>query len=123
VAFQIFLTMVVATYMTAPAVNMLITRLRSAWLAKAVTIALVANLVGDLLVARPFGVTGIAVVSSAVYVLVDLATVVAALRGRARAAPDSEIAQAPKESRNSVASTPGTLRRRARRNGTRSRTP
>jgi O-antigen/teichoic acid export membrane protein len=123
VAFQVFLAMVVATYMTAPAVNMLITQLRSAWLAKAVTIALVVNLAGDLLVARPFGVTGIAVVSSAVYVLVDAATVVAALRGAPRTAAASATAHPPKESRNSVRSAPGTLRRRARRNGTRSRTP
>jgi O-antigen/teichoic acid export membrane protein len=99
VAFQILLTMVVATYLTAPASNMLITQARGAWLAGAMTIALVVNLVGDLLVARPFGVTGIAVVSSAVYVLVDAATVLAALRGP-RAARERSGAEGEPELRD-----------------------
>jgi hypothetical protein len=65
---------------------MLIARERSAWLACAYTVALVVNLIGDVVVARPFGALGIAIVSSSVYVLLDGATTAAAVRG-APAAP------------------------------------
>ena len=48
-------------------------------------VALIINLLGDVLVARHFGVAGIAVVSSTVYVALDLAMTVTALRYAARA--------------------------------------
>jgi O-antigen/teichoic acid export membrane protein len=78
---QVLLATAVAAYLTAPAVSMLIARERSAWLARAYTLALVLNLLGDVAVARPFGALGIAAVSSTVYVLLDGATTAAALRG------------------------------------------
>jgi O-antigen/teichoic acid export membrane protein len=84
-AFQVYLLTALAAYLTAPAANLLITQLRSTWLARTLTIALVVNLVGDVVAARPFGVIGIAVVSTSVYVLVEGATVIAALSRTASA--------------------------------------
>jgi O-antigen/teichoic acid export membrane protein len=81
IALQIFLTTALAAYLTAPAVSIVIAQLRAAWLARAFALGLLVNLVGDVLVARPFGVVGIAAVSSAMYVALDVATVISAVRG------------------------------------------
>ena len=56
-------------------------------------VALIINLVGDVLVARHLGVAGIAVVSSAVYVALDLAMTVTALRYAARAGSGSILSK------------------------------
>ena len=71
---------------------MLIAQERSAWLARAYTLALVINLVGDVVVARPFAALGIAIVSSTVHVLLDAAATGAALRsGRAKPRPGRDV--------------------------------
>jgi O-antigen/teichoic acid export membrane protein len=89
---QVLLATALAAYLTAPAVSMLIAQERSAWLARAYTLALVINLVGDVVVARPFGALGIAIVSSTVYVLLDAAATGAALRsGRTTPRPGRDV--------------------------------
>ena len=92
-AFQIYLTAAVGVYVTAPASNLLMAQLRSAWLTMAVAVALLANLLGDIAVARPLGVAGIAAVSSAIYLTLEIALVIAALRGPVRL-PDGRMAEA-----------------------------
>jgi O-antigen/teichoic acid export membrane protein len=99
IVLQILLTTALAAYLTAPGVSIVIAQLRAAWLARAFAIGLVVNFAGDVLVARPLGVVGIAVVSSAVYVALDAATVIAAVRGaRATATavrPDAGLRPSP----------------------------
>jgi O-antigen/teichoic acid export membrane protein len=88
-AFQIFLATAASSYLAAPAVSVMMAQRRYRALALMFFVALIVNLVGDVLVARHFGVAGIAVVSSAVYVALDLAMTVTALRYTARAASGS----------------------------------
>jgi len=78
--FQIFLITALSSYVTAPAVSVLMAQRRYSALAWIFIVGLVANLVGDILVARPFGVVGIAVVSTSVYLVLDLVMTVEALR-------------------------------------------
>jgi O-antigen/teichoic acid export membrane protein len=80
VVLQIFLVTAVSAYVTAPGANMLMAQRRYATLAYIFGAGLVVNLVGDVFVARKFGVTGIAVVSSVAYVAIDVMTVVESLR-------------------------------------------
>ena len=77
---QIFLAMAYAAYLTAPAVSILMTRRAYTVLLAIFGIGLVLNFLGDLLVARPFGVVGIAVVSTSVYVGISAALTLVALR-------------------------------------------
>ena len=78
--FQIFLITALSSYVSAPAVSVLMAQRRYSTLAWIFIVGLVANLVGDILVAHPFGVIGIAVVSTSVYVVLDLVMTVEALR-------------------------------------------
>ena len=78
--FQIFLATAASSYLAAPAVSVMMAQRRYRALALMFFVALIVNLLGDVLVARQFGVAGIAVVSSAVYVALDLAMTVTALR-------------------------------------------
>ena len=80
-ALQIFLATAFAAYLTEPGSNVLMAQDRNALLAQLFGAALVLNLVGDLLVAPYYGVTGIAIVSSAVYVVLRIANTVLALSG------------------------------------------
>jgi O-antigen/teichoic acid export membrane protein len=70
-ALQIFLVTAVTAYLTAPAVSILMAQQRYLFLASSYVVALVLNFIGDVLVARRFGVIGIAIVSSSVYVAMD----------------------------------------------------
>jgi O-antigen/teichoic acid export membrane protein len=79
-AFQVFLVTAVVAYVTAPAGVLLLAQRRYGSLALIQGLALLLNLVGDILVARRFGVLGIAVVSSTIYVAAGVVTSVAALR-------------------------------------------
>lgn len=87
VTFQIFLITAVTAYLTAPVANILMAQRRYALLASIYSLGLIVNLIGDIAVARPFGVVGIAVVSTTVYVVIDIAMVVTSLRYGARSAP------------------------------------
>ena len=80
VTFQIFLIIAVAAYLTAPVANILMAQGRHAVLASIYSSGLIVNLIGDIAVARPFGVVGIAVVSTVVYVAIDTAMLVMSLR-------------------------------------------
>jgi O-antigen/teichoic acid export membrane protein len=79
VTFQIFLITAVTAYLTAPVANILMAQRRYAALASIYSLGLLANLIGDIAVARPFGVVGIAIVSTTVYVVIDTAMVVMSL--------------------------------------------
>lgn len=79
-ALQIFLGTALSAYLTAPAANVLMAQRRFAVLATIYAVGLLANLVGDIAVARSFGVVGIAVVSTSVYVAIDVAMVLQGLR-------------------------------------------
>jgi O-antigen/teichoic acid export membrane protein len=70
--FQILLLTAFAAYVLAPAANMLMAQRKYTSLAAIFIVALVANLAGDIAVARTFGVVGIAVVSTCVYVTVEV---------------------------------------------------
>lgn len=72
---QILLVTAFTAYLTAPAANVLMAQRRYAVLAFIYSVGLLLNLVGDIIVARPFGVVGIAVVSATIYVAVELAMV------------------------------------------------
>jgi O-antigen/teichoic acid export membrane protein len=78
--FQIFLTTAASAYLSAPAASVLMAQRRYPALARIFFVGLFVNLIGDVLVAPRFGVIGIAVVSSSVYVAVDLTMTVDALR-------------------------------------------
>jgi O-antigen/teichoic acid export membrane protein len=71
-ALQIYLITAFIAYVTAPVPSMLLAQRRYPQLASVYGIGLLLNLVGDIVVARRFGVTGIAVVSSAIYVAIDV---------------------------------------------------
>jgi O-antigen/teichoic acid export membrane protein len=79
-ALQIFLVTAFSAYLTAPVANVLMAQRRYAVLASVYAVGLLLNLAGDIAVARPFGVVGIAIVSTAVYVGIDLAMLVLSLR-------------------------------------------
>lgn len=79
VALQIYLVTAFIAYVTAPVPSILLAQLRYAQLASVYAVGLLVNLVGDVVVARHFGVTGIAVVSTSVYVAIDIAMLVLAL--------------------------------------------
>jgi O-antigen/teichoic acid export membrane protein len=87
--FQIFLFTAFSAYLTAPAANVLMAQRRYITLASIYAIGLTLNFVGDVLVARPFGVIGIAIVSSTIYVAIDammvLRSVTYAFRARRQA--------------------------------------
>jgi len=78
--FQIFLVTALAAYITAPAGTILIARRRYDLLGSVYAVGLIINLIGDVLVARSFGVYGIAVVSSTVYVAIALTVTALAVR-------------------------------------------
>ena len=88
--FQIFLITAASSYLSAPAASVLMAQRSYSALAWIFLFGLAVNLVGDVLVAHPFGVIGIAVVSTSVYVGVDLVMTIEALRhaaGMASARP------------------------------------
>jgi O-antigen/teichoic acid export membrane protein len=78
-ALQIYLVTAFIAYVTAPVPSILLAQVRYAQLASVYALGLLANLAGDVAVARRFGVTGIAVVSTSVYVAIDIAMLVLAL--------------------------------------------
>jgi O-antigen/teichoic acid export membrane protein len=80
VVFQIFLATALTAYVTAPGVSILMTQRRYLALASIYAVGLLLNFVGDVVVARPFGVIGIAVVSSSIYVFLDILMTSYALR-------------------------------------------
>jgi O-antigen/teichoic acid export membrane protein len=75
-AFQIFLVTAFVAYLTAPAANILMAQRRYHTLATICGLGLVGNFIGDVAVAREFGVIGIAIVSTAAYVLLNSALVI-----------------------------------------------
>lgn len=77
--FQIFLIIAASSYLSAPAVSVLMAQRSYATLAWIFVIGLMVNLIGDVVVARTFGVIGIAVVSTLTYVALDTVMTVAAL--------------------------------------------
>jgi O-antigen/teichoic acid export membrane protein len=79
-AFQIFLVTALIAYVTAPAGTILMAQRRYDILGGVYAAGLVVNLIGDVAVARKFGVNGIALVSSVVYVGIALAVTVLSVR-------------------------------------------
>jgi O-antigen/teichoic acid export membrane protein len=79
VVFQVFLIIAASSYLSAPAVSVLMAQRGYASLAWIFIIGLAVNLAGDVVVARPFGVIGIAVVSTSTYLALDAVMTVAAL--------------------------------------------
>ncbi len=79
VALQIFLVSAVAAYLSEPGSNVLMAQDRNATLAVLFGAALALNFVGDLLVAARWGVTGIAVVSTASFVALRIVVTAYAL--------------------------------------------
>jgi O-antigen/teichoic acid export membrane protein len=77
--FQIFLIIAVSSYLSAPAVSVLMAQRSYATLAWIFLVGLMVNLIGDVLVAPSFGVIGIAVVSTATYLALDAVMSVVAL--------------------------------------------
>jgi O-antigen/teichoic acid export membrane protein len=79
--FQIFLVTAFSAYMSAPSTNILMAQKRYAALASIYGVGFLVNAIGDVLVAREFGVVGIATVSATTYVVIDIAMVLQGLRG------------------------------------------
>jgi O-antigen/teichoic acid export membrane protein len=77
---QIFLATALGAYLTAPSVSILMAQRRYGFLAAVYLVGLLVNLVGDVAVAPRFGVIGIALVSSAVYVAIDVMLTTKALK-------------------------------------------
>jgi O-antigen/teichoic acid export membrane protein len=77
---QILLLTAASAYVTAPAVNVLMSQRRYALLAGIFGAGLAVNLAGDVAVAPEYGITGIAVVSAACYVAVDAVATALSLR-------------------------------------------
>jgi O-antigen/teichoic acid export membrane protein len=77
---QILLLTAASAYVTAPAVNVLMSQRRYAVLAGIFAAGLAVNLAGDVVVAPVHGITGIAVVSAACYVAVDAVATLLSLR-------------------------------------------
>jgi len=82
---QIFLVTALSAYLTAPSVSILMAQRRYVVLVAIYAAGLVLNFAGDVAVARRFGLVGIAVVSSAVYVALDIALTALALRYTSKA--------------------------------------
>jgi O-antigen/teichoic acid export membrane protein len=85
VAFQIYLVMALATYLVAPSVAVLMAQRRYRFLATRYGICLCINVLGDAAVARRFGVTGIATVSTSLFSILGPVLVLGALRQARRA--------------------------------------
>jgi O-antigen/teichoic acid export membrane protein len=83
---QIFLATALGAYLTAPSVSILMAQRRYGFLAAVYLVGLSVNLVGDVAVAPRFGVIGIALVSSAVYVAIDVMLTTKALKETRRVA-------------------------------------
>ena len=81
---QILLVTAASAYLSAPAASVIMAQRRYSALARMFAAGLAVNLVGDVLVAHRFGVLGIAMVSTAVYVALDMAMTVDALRHATR---------------------------------------
>ena len=77
---QVYLGTAIFAYLTAPAASVLMAQRRFTMLAAIYASGLLINLAGDIAVARPFGVVGIAIVSTAVYAAIDIAMVIQAVR-------------------------------------------
>jgi O-antigen/teichoic acid export membrane protein len=88
--FRIFLVTAFVAYTTAPAGTILIARRRYDVLGSVYGLGLILNLIGDIIVAQPFGVTGIAVVSSIVYLAIGIVVTLLAIRGRGAASTNSQ---------------------------------
>jgi O-antigen/teichoic acid export membrane protein len=86
IVLQIFLITAFTAYTTAPAASILMAQRRYPFLASVYLAGLLLNLVGDIAVAPRFGVVGIAVVSSVIYVAIDMTLTASALRHARRAA-------------------------------------
>jgi O-antigen/teichoic acid export membrane protein len=80
VVLQIFLVTALSAYLTAPSVSILMAQRRYLLIASIYAAGLLLNLAGDVAVARRFGLVGIAIVSSAIYVALDVALTTQALR-------------------------------------------
>jgi O-antigen/teichoic acid export membrane protein len=80
VVLQIFLATAWGAYLTAPSVSILMAQRRFGFLAAVYIAGLLLNLVGDVAVAPRFGVIGIALVSSTVYVAIVIILTTKALR-------------------------------------------
>lgn len=89
-AFRIFLVTAFVAYTTAPAGTILIARRRYDVLGSVYGLGLILNLIGDIIVAQPFGVTGIAVVSSIVYLAIGIVVTLLAIRGCGAASTNSQ---------------------------------
>jgi O-antigen/teichoic acid export membrane protein len=81
---QIFLVTCASAYLSAPSASVMMTQRRYPALAGIFGVGLAINLAGDVLVAHRFGVLGIAVVSTSVYLALDVAMTLDALRHAAR---------------------------------------
>jgi O-antigen/teichoic acid export membrane protein len=83
---QIFLATALGAYLTAPSVSILMAQRRFGFLGAVYILGLLLNLVGDVAVAPRFGVIGIALVSSAVYVAIGVMLTTKALKATRRVA-------------------------------------
>jgi O-antigen/teichoic acid export membrane protein len=95
--FQIFLVVAFSAYVTAPAASILMAQRRYSLLFGVYAVGLPLNFVGDLAVAPRFGVVGIAVVSSAIYVAIVLVLVGQALRYARRRPTTTPVDEAQTE--------------------------
>jgi O-antigen/teichoic acid export membrane protein len=77
---QIFLLVAFSAYVTAPGVSILMTQRRYHLLFGVYAVGLLVNLAGDVALAPRFGIIGIAVVSSVVYLAIDIVLIAQALR-------------------------------------------
>jgi O-antigen/teichoic acid export membrane protein len=96
-AFQILLVSAFVAYATAPGAITLLAQRRYRTLGLTYGAGLALNLFGDIAVARPFGVIGIALVSSATYLAVGVAVTVQSVRYAARRGNGSAEAAGPAE--------------------------
>ena len=94
IVLQIFLVVAFSAYVTAPAVSILMTQRRYGLLSGIYSVGFLVNLAGDLAVAPHFGVVGIALVSTAVYVAIDVILISQALRYGGRPVARGEPTQA-----------------------------
>ena len=97
---QIFLVMTFSAYVTAPAASILMAQRRYSLLFGVYAVGLLLNFVGDLAVASRFGIVGIAVVSSVVYVAIDLVLVGQALRYGRGVPANASLARPQPETRS-----------------------
>jgi O-antigen/teichoic acid export membrane protein len=81
---QIFLVTALSAYLTAPSVSILMAQRLYPSLASIYAAGLLLNFGGDVAVARRFGLVGISIVSSTVYVALDLTLMMHALRHTSR---------------------------------------